>query len=619
MRRYALSAGILVLIYASVMAFCLLTMPELPNLRSGELYPDSPQSCYGLQFDQTDREPDKLRFELHAKDASALKSLSIVLADIRSFQMTVNGRLCYQYEGTPAAHRVHEIRLSQTGIEGNTAEIVVTCPSLTYAVKGLIGSAEYIDRRMKSAFAFNMLILGMYAAIILNCLILYSKKHSESYLLYMCFFTLACVCTGLLYVNYAIRRTLLGDILHMGYLHALSQGLGLILCINILRIPLRGKAKRTFPLFLLAAELGGVFVCNACFSLKERSLFNDLLVLPTLSAVIWACGNQRSHSLKMLIGTGISGGLSTYYSLANQRIVPLSEMLYYIHMPAVYYMVFVMCCMLTVDSIFSEKFHESEMLALQIEKANHELDEKVRQRTSALESVNVKLREEQRERHSMMTNLFHDIRSPLFSAMGYAQMLQGKNEKEAKYLKSLRSQLEYLSHLTESLFLVAKLEEQAITFVYSRVSLNRLCETIIEELQVHANEQHDTIHFDAQAEICVMGDGFRLRQALENIVLNAIVHTPEKTEIAIRLEQNAHEAILSVADNGCGIPSEEVPYIFERYYSERRKQKKRSSGLGLTIANQIVKAHNGKIIVQSELHHGTTFTVMLPLWHMQEE
>jgi signal transduction histidine kinase len=111
-------------------------------------------------------------------------------------------------------------------------------------------------------------------------------------------------------------------------------------------------------------------------------------------------------------------------------------------------------------------------------------------------------------------------------------------------------------------------------------------------------------------------DAHRIGQVVRNLLSNAINFTPEGGEIAVSVKCTKDEVVVSVADTGPGIPQEELPYIFERFYrvDKSRSRATGGSGLGLTIARRLVEAHGGQLEVESELGKGSVFTVKLPAY-----
>ena len=115
----------------------------------------------------------------------------------------------------------------------------------------------------------------------------------------------------------------------------------------------------------------------------------------------------------------------------------------------------------------------------------------------------------------------------------------------------------------------------------------------------------------SNSELIVTGDGFRLKQALYNVVSNAIQHTPEGTHVQISCHQENGYAIISVEDDGNGISEDAVSHLFDRYYT--RSPESTNSGLGLAIAKEIIHAHDGTINVESEVGKGSCFVITLQL------
>ena len=174
----------------------------------------------------------------------------------------------------------------------------------------------------------------------------------------------------------------------------------------------------------------------------------------------------------------------------------------------------------------------------------------------------------------------------------------------------LEQKLRDLSHLAEDLFLVAKLKESKITFVLSEEHLLPILQDIAHHAAIQAAQQQITVQTRFRADPIVTADPFRLRQAISNLVDNAFRYTPDGKALILQLDEQEGEAAISVTDTGKGIDEKELPHIFEQYYHSGSRH---STGLGLTIAHEIITAMNGRIEVKSQRGEGSTFTVYLPL------
>jgi len=138
---------------------------------------------------------------------------------------------------------------------------------------------------------------------------------------------------------------------------------------------------------------------------------------------------------------------------------------------------------------------------------------------------------------------------------------------------------------------------------------------VFHQAKVLSNEKVG-IHIGREDQARVIGDRDRLKQVLLNLVVNALEHTPKGGDITLALSCVGDHARLTVTDTGTGIPKEELPHIFERFYRTDPSRKRKDyggAGLGLSIAYWIVRSHQGRIEVGSEVGKGTTFSVWLPL------
>jgi two-component system OmpR family sensor kinase len=168
-----------------------------------------------------------------------------------------------------------------------------------------------------------------------------------------------------------------------------------------------------------------------------------------------------------------------------------------------------------------------------------------------------------------------------------------------------------MAELVDDLLLLARLDEGR-PLAHEPVDLSALCVEGVADAEAAGPERGWSLEIPAEAVI-ILGDGFRLQQVLANLLTNARFHTPAGTAVAVRLAVDSDGVVLTVADNGPGIPAELQSRVFGRFTrgSEGRSGPTRSTGLGLAIVTAVVEAHGGSIAVRS-VPGDTVFTVRLP-------
>ncbi len=224
--------------------------------------------------------------------------------------------------------------------------------------------------------------------------------------------------------------------------------------------------------------------------------------------------------------------------------------------------------------------------------------------------------------YGFITNVSHQLRTPLTNIKLYAQLLEGnfKNGKARHYLDVLNGEAERLEHLVQDILELASLDSSESVLDLRPVQMTQLIRQLSDAYQAHAarNQQsfrctfHDTIP-------PFMGDAMRLRQALVELLDNALAYTPAggtiSLEVAAPIEENRQWVTIKVQDDGPGIPSEEQTRIFERFFrgSVAAEGNIVGTGLGLCISQQIAQAHHGYVTLQTEPDVGTCFTMWLPV------
>jgi two-component system phosphate regulon sensor histidine kinase PhoR len=220
-----------------------------------------------------------------------------------------------------------------------------------------------------------------------------------------------------------------------------------------------------------------------------------------------------------------------------------------------------------------------------------------------------------------VANASHELATPLTTIKGFTEtLLDGAledNKLSAKFLTIIHTEAERMQRLINELLQLAKLNshEYRQQVKLEATPLTPLLYTVKEDLRTNAEEKKITVDIQADADPIIMANPDWLKQILINLLDNSIKYTPPLGKVLLTCLQKDHEAILIVEDTGIGIPANDVPLIFDRFYRVDRARSRNAggTGLGLAIVKFIVEMHGGTIEVKSTINIGTTFTIRLPL------
>ena len=221
-------------------------------------------------------------------------------------------------------------------------------------------------------------------------------------------------------------------------------------------------------------------------------------------------------------------------------------------------------------------------------------------------------------REEWISNITHDLKTPLSPIKGYAEIIQetgGKSQEQNKrYAGIMLKNVSYMETLIDDLKLTYQLENGMIPVNREKKNIARfLKELAIDILNTPEYENH-TIHFESTEETVLFSfDHTLFTRAFRNLIINAFIHGDEHTEVTLSLLPSNYSLKICVADNGEGMDSETIEHLFDRYYRGiNTDQKPEESGLGLSIAKGIIEIHDGTISVSSIPTVGTTFQIEFP-------
>jgi two-component system sensor histidine kinase ArlS len=221
------------------------------------------------------------------------------------------------------------------------------------------------------------------------------------------------------------------------------------------------------------------------------------------------------------------------------------------------------------------------------------------------------------QQNQFVSDASHELRTPIAVIQGYANMLYrwGKDDKEVleEAITAIKSEAEDMQQLVEKLLFLARSDKNTQRIEKENFQINELVEEIIKETKLI-----DTFHeikTDINEEASIYADKKLLKQALRVFIDNSIKYTPKGGSIKLNSYLKKKNLMLEIIDTGVGIPKEDLPYIFNRFYRCDKSRTKESggTGLGLSIAKWIIGKHNGSIVVESKPEMGTKISIGLPL------
>lgn len=268
-----------------------------------------------------------------------------------------------------------------------------------------------------------------------------------------------------------------------------------------------------------------------------------------------------------------------------------------------------------IVNITHDKYsHGSE---IKLGKKLSDLEEDIKKMFLRTQNDIANMKKLEKVRTEFLGNVSHELRTPIFAIQGYTETLLNGALEDSKvnrmFLQKAYHHTENLNNLLNDLINISMIESGEMRMSFRYFNLHSYFEEIIRDLQIEADEKGiELILHPFKKKLEVFGDKNRLKQALNNLILNAIKYT-ESGKVEIFVVEKAGHAEIMIKDTGIGIPEDDLERIFERFYrvDKGRSREVGGTGLGLAIVKHILDAHGSKVYVKSKLGEGSEFSFKL--------
>lgn len=258
---------------------------------------------------------------------------------------------------------------------------------------------------------------------------------------------------------------------------------------------------------------------------------------------------------------------------------------------------------------FSEDVFEASTMKLQLEDKRKRFIVIIKNVTNQKEIEHLK--------DDFVSTLTHDLKVPIIAEANILEFLVEEkfgslSEKQKEAIKNIQNSNKELIELVQILLETYKMKDSGEVMYFESFAINPFINDIVKEMTPIADKNNLKIKYKEYENIEITADKIQLKRVIKNLINNALQHSESKKNIDITVLKTQTEVTISVIDYGKGIPQKDLNLVFQKYYSTAKKFRKIGTGLGLYLAQQIVKSHGGEITVKSADGEGTTFCIHLP-------
>lgn len=231
----------------------------------------------------------------------------------------------------------------------------------------------------------------------------------------------------------------------------------------------------------------------------------------------------------------------------------------------------------------------------------------------------LRLEQERQIRQEFFSNASHELKTPLTSIRGYVELLESgmaeNPEIRSDFLKRIKKENMRMTSLVEDILMISRLESGGAKAEIVNLKVKELVEEAVSSLIMQAAERDIIIHTECRQNFTIQADRRQMAELFTNLIGNAVKYNKEGGAVWVKIWKEEGDLLLTVRDNGVGIPKESLDRIFERFYrvDKGRSRKQGGTGLGLSIVKHVVNFYNGTVQVESALGEGSTFFVRLPV------
>lgn len=321
-----------------------------------------------------------------------------------------------------------------------------------------------------------------------------------------------------------------------------------------------------------------------------------------------------------------------FYDIYGSDIVDMTSKFLSVLPVTIGVLAFILIALLLVSNIISSKIIDPILIAAKsIESilSGNEIDDievydelKPFLKTIQIQKLEIedyisKLKETEKYRRDFTANVTHELKTPLTSINGYAEMIAtGAVSKEdtIKFANIIQKEGNRLLGLIDDIINLTRIESESEEKIMEPVNISHIANEVVSQLEIYAKYKGLELAVNSE-DIIIQGNRRMLKDLLYNLVDNAIKYNKPQGKVDVTIEKANNFCIIKVSDTGIGIPKEEQDKVFERFYrvDKSRSKKVGGSGLGLSIVKHIVMYHNGKISLKSEINKGTEIQVELNL------